>query len=343
MGMNDKKLASRYPRADAGNKNRSGEGNSEMDQQTNRCPLCGNRQVRELEKINTKQLVKMYSQGFQVSILAEFAGCPEVSLNRCEVCDLIFYTPMITGSEDFYRQLQKFDWYYMDDKNEYDYAKNFIRASDDVLEIGCGKGVFSKKIAFHSYLGLEFSPEAIAGAKESGLCVLNESIERHAQKNANKYDVVFAFQVLEHIADIESFIKSCLACLKPDGILIFSVPSSDSFGKYAVNSILEMPPHHVTRWSDRALQNIGTYYHLDVVDIWHEPLQPAHKLFYAQTVFVNAFFRFFKISRKSIAVGLLTQSLIRASGVLARIFSYGMDGPEFLPKGISVTAIYKKK
>jgi len=343
MGLNEKKLASRYPKAEASNKNDNGEVNSELDQLINRCPLCGNRQVHELEKIDTKHIIKLYSQGFKVSISDEFADCQEVSLNHCEVCDLIFYFPMITGSEDFYRQLQKFDWYYMNDKNEYEYAKKFIQASDDVLEIGCGKGVFSKKIAFHSYLGLEFSPEAIKSAEENGVCVLNESIERHAQKNAKKYDVAFAFQVLEHIADIESFIKSCLVCLKPHGILIFSVPSSDSFGKYAVNSILEMPPHHVTRWSDRALESIGTYYHLDIVDVWHEPLQPAHKLFYAQTIFLNAFLRFFKIRRKSIAVGMLARSLMKISGVLARIFSYGMVGPETLPKGISVTAIYKKK
>jgi 2-polyprenyl-3-methyl-5-hydroxy-6-metoxy-1,4-benzoquinol methylase len=313
-----------------------------MDQQEKFCPLCGNRQFREIEKIETKHIKKLYSKGFQVSTLHEFKNYQTVSLNQCEVCDLLFFTPTVTGSENFYKQLQKFDWYYMNEKNEYEYANQYVKASDDVLDVGCGKGAFSKKIAVHSYLGLEFSPEASKTAEENGILVLNESIEQHVQKNSNKYDVVFAFQVLEHIADIKSFIKSCVACLKPNGLLIFSVPSYDSFGKYAVNSILEMPPHHLTRWSDQALKSIGKFYHLNMIDIWHEPLQSVHKLFYAQTVLTNAFLRFFKIKNKSVAVDIFFKLIAKTTGILAKIFSYGLISPELLPRGISVTSIYKK-
>ncbi|MGV2387332.1 MAG UNVERIFIED_CONTAM: hypothetical protein LVR29_00250 [Microcystis novacekii LVE1205-3] len=52
---------------------------------------------------------------------------------------------MITGSENFYEKLQVFDWYYLEEKNEYDYASQFIKPSDSVLEIGCGKGSFCSK------------------------------------------------------------------------------------------------------------------------------------------------------------------------------------------------------
>ena len=56
--------------------------------------------------------------------------------------------------------MQNLEWYYMDEKDEYDYAKNFIKESDLVLEIGCGKGAFAQKISTKKYVGLEFSRKA---------------------------------------------------------------------------------------------------------------------------------------------------------------------------------------
>lgn len=304
-------------------------------------PLTKCSNVSLVEIVRTCDLIKIYKQ-FQFDISSEFQEIEEVSLYHCNESDLYFFYPAITGSEIFYDRMQKFDWYYLDDKNEYKYASKFIKESDSIIEIGCGKGAFARKISTEKYIGLEFSQKASKTATERGLTVLNESIQVHANSHIEEYDIVCAFQVLEHVADIHSFIKSSLRCLKLGGLLIFSVPSFDSFSRYTTNFSLDMPPHHVTRWTDKALSNLVKYFDIELVEIIHEPLQLAHRQMYVQAILR-------KILRGSLSQGVKNidfswnNSIVSFIGKgLSKILSQGLSDPIFLPRGISVLAVYRK-
>ncbi|MBX9782799.1 MAG: class I SAM-dependent methyltransferase [Chitinophagaceae bacterium] len=115
---------------------------------------------------------------------------------NCENCGLKFYTPQAAGDGEFYNKLQNYKGYYLKEKAEFQEASKYISNTDDVLEIGCGEGLLTNYISYKTYTGLEFSDKAIITATGKGLKVTNESIEVHAIKNANKYDVVCYFQVL---------------------------------------------------------------------------------------------------------------------------------------------------
>jgi 2-polyprenyl-3-methyl-5-hydroxy-6-metoxy-1,4-benzoquinol methylase len=78
-------------------------------------------------------------------------------------------------------------------------------------------------------VGLEFSRKAKEIAFSNGIIIENESIQSHSVAHPAKYDVVCAFQVLEHVSEIRSFIESSIKALKPGGLLIYSIPSADSF------------------------------------------------------------------------------------------------------------------
>jgi 2-polyprenyl-3-methyl-5-hydroxy-6-metoxy-1,4-benzoquinol methylase len=304
-------------------------------------PLTESSDVSLIEIVRTSDLTKIYKQ-FQFDISLEFKGAEEISLYHCNESDLYFFYPFIAGSEIFYEHMQKFDWYYLDDKNEYDYASKFIKKSDSVIEIGCGKGAFAGKISTEKYIGLEFSPKACKTATAQGLAVLNESIQVHASDHIEEYDTVCAFQVLEHVADIKSFIKSSLRCLKPGGLLIFSVPSFDSFSRYTPNFSLDMPPHHLTRWTDKALSNLVQYFDVELLEILHEPLQLAHRQMYVQAILRRALADIINLKVKNIDLSLsnLVVSLIGRG--LTKILSKGLSDPMFLPRGISVLAVYRK-
>lgn len=313
----------------------------QMNQELVYCPLSGSFKIVLVEKIAVSDLVSLYKKVLNCDVASEFGNIQEIDFYHSLESELYFFSPMITGSENFYEKLQVFDWYYLEEKNEYDYAKQFIKPSDFVLEIGCGKGAFAQKIDSQNYTGLEFSHKAKDLAK-GGVNIINESIQDHAVYLPQKYDVVCAFQVLEHIGDVHSFIASSIACLKPGGLFVFSVPSYDSFSKYVSNFFLDMPPHHVTRWTDTSLKNLTKYFPIENLEIWHEPLQEVHKSFYATTIVKLALFKFFGKDIRNIDFGITYKILDIVSRMIGKIFAKGLISSELFPRGISVVSIYRK-
>ncbi len=295
-----------------------------------------------IETINTSDLIKLYKKKLNIDISSEFQKIQEIGLYHCQESDLYFFYPTIVGSERFYEHMQQFDWYYLDDKQEYEYASSFIGKSDSVLEIGCGKGAFSTKISSKKYTGIEFSQRAAQIAGTQGIRVVNESIQAHAAKHHEVYDVVCSFQVLEHVDNINSFIQSSLNCLKTDGLMILSVPSFDSFSKYLSNLSLDMPPHHVTRWTDKALTNLTDYFDIELVEIIHEPLQMIHRHMYIKSLLKKAFINVSKNKFKNIDFSWQDLTISLISKILSQFFVHGLDEPIMLPRGISVVAVYRK-
>jgi len=230
------------------------------------CRLCSSKNICLLQTIRREQLISKWAKlGISTSYLLR----NDLEYMLCKECDLRFYKPMITGDENFYNALQKFDWYYMDNKKEFKYAIDVIKSDDEVLEIGSGSGGFLKQISAKRFVGLELSQEAIKIAAERSIRLENEIIEDHARNHKDHYNVVCSFQVLEHVNNPHSFLQSAVDVLKSGGIMIVAVPSEDSFLKYT-ETVLNMPPHHVTRWSDKILENITKIFGLQLLEIYHE-------------------------------------------------------------------------
>lgn len=231
--------------------------------------MCRSGATRLLETLDARVLENAYR-----TLLDVHVDLPAQSFDYllCARCDLRFFSPPITGSEQFYAQLQKIRWYYSAGKQEFGIAAAHVQPDDNVLEIGAGRGLFSREIRCRSYTGLEFSPDAIRWAAEDDIQLLPRTIEEHSRTAGDAYDVACAFQVLEHVADPRSFLEAAVHCLKAGGRLMMSVPGEDSFARHAYRDVLNMPPHHVTRWSDKALRSIGEIFGLRFTAIVPEPL-----------------------------------------------------------------------
>lgn len=309
---------------------------------TIRCPISQSSQISLIEKIKISDLLHLYHQMLGSDISAEFDDLEELGFYHCPESDLRFFDPVVTGSEHFYEQLQAFDWYYLDDKPEFDYARQFVRSSDSVLEIGCGKGAFAQKISAQQYIGLELSTQAQELALSSNVKVLKQSIQSHATNHTGEYDVVCAFQVLEHIGDIHSFIQSSLQCLKPGGLLIYSVPSADSFVALARNNILNLPPHHISWWSDQSLAYVGQKFQLKIMDIHHDKLADIHRKWYISTVLFESFCRNFGLQFSLLERSLLYRVLAKLSRIGSPFLEKGLLDIRMLPNGHSVTVVYQK-
>ena len=241
--------------------------------------MCGSHATRVVQRIPAAKLIEAYRQ--ELGIVPAL-GVDELAYLACSACGLLFFDPPVTGDQKFYEALQKISWYYSAEKQEFRIAAAYVRAPDHVLEIGAGRGLFAREITPASYTGLEFSTAAVELAAASGVRLVAESIEHHAAANPGKYDFACAFQVLEHVSDPRSFLRAAVAALRVGGRLVVSVPGEDSFARYAVWDVLNMPPHHVTRWTDECLRKVGPLCGLDTLALTPEPLGRNMRRAYAQ-------------------------------------------------------------
>jgi 2-polyprenyl-3-methyl-5-hydroxy-6-metoxy-1,4-benzoquinol methylase len=93
-----------------------------------------------------------------------------------------------------------------------------------ILEIGCAEGYLGaaiKRLADVEYVGIEISGDA-----KSASARLDAVVNLPASNfSAPAFDLVLAFHVLEHIADLEAEITHWMRLLKDDGTLILEVPN----------------------------------------------------------------------------------------------------------------------
>ena len=103
-----------------------------------------------------------------------------------------------------------------------------------VLDVGCGGGILSESMAKSgaNVTGIDMSPQPLAVAKQhaqdNNLIIdyqqstIEDFLQQHKQLQAEKFDVITCMEMLEHVPDPLSIIRSCRQLLKPDGVLFIS-------------------------------------------------------------------------------------------------------------------------
>lgn len=235
------------------------------------------------ECIPTVLLIEGYRNNFNIDVSEYFAGLDEVAIYRCMDTGYRFFYPFqVAGDSAFYEHFQEFDWYYMPQKWEHREALLWMAPGMRVLEVGCARGDFLKtamKEQGVNVVGLELN-KSVSG--NGNFEVLHESVEQHSVKNRDCYEMVCAFQVLEHIPAIKPFLEACTGLLKPGGVLVLSVPNNDSFLKHSLN-YLNAPPHHMGLWNISAFREIQGHFNLELIDYKLEPPQAYHRDYFVQT------------------------------------------------------------
>jgi len=238
--------------------------------------------AKAMRSYTVKTLVEGWKSQYGMDVAAYFQDMDLVTEYQCPKSDLYFFSPeSMAGNGSFYKELMVFDWYYLEEKWEYEKILSTLEPGLKVLEIGCGSGAFlnrclQKKI---EVIGLELNLEAVAIGRQKGYPILAENLFDFVKGHSEEFDVVVCFQVLEHIPDPKPFIEACLKCLKKNGQLIFSVPNSDIslIRKY---SILNAPPHHMLGWTAKSFKALEALFPLSLYQIAYEPLSLLHISWY---------------------------------------------------------------
>lgn len=120
----------------------------------------------------------------------------------------------------------------------YDYKilpliKKFEKSSN-ILELGCGPGYlleYLKQKGFNNLCGIDISPEQIELAKSTGHNVFQVDVFEFLRTNKNSYDLIFAFDFIEHFTKDELIELSNLVfnSLKSGGLFIIRTPNGQGF------------------------------------------------------------------------------------------------------------------
>lgn len=192
-------------------------------------------------------IVEQYKRKCGIDVSSSFGSLLNVGLYECMGTGYKFWRPdTIAGDELFYSHISHaWENYYRTDRWEYSHVRKFLTGKERLLEIGCGKGYFLRSIEarVQSAVGLEYNEEAIR-YKVADADVLHMSVAEMAA-SGSKFDVVCAFQVLEHVTDPRSFIEQALTCLSDGGTLILSTPNNDNVHFRSQQDIFDGPPHHM--------------------------------------------------------------------------------------------------
>ena len=166
-----------------------------------------------------------------------------------------------------------------------------------ILDVGCGGGILCESFALEGaeVVGIDLAEAGLEVAKlhllESGLNVNYQKItaEEFAESNAETFDIVTCMEMLEHVPEPSSIIKSCSKLAKPQGKVFFSTinrnPKSYFFAIVGAEYVLNLlpkgthnyekfiRPSEIDRWARRNNLSINS-----MIGVTYNPITKRYKL-----------------------------------------------------------------
>lgn len=138
------------------------------------------------------------------------------------------------------------------------------RGCDRLCDVGCGDGQFMAAAAARGWrpVGVELNPPAAAHARSRGFEVVEGRLET-AVLPRDAFDVVTAWDSLEHTPDPAAFLARMVALGRPGGMIALTTLNVHALvGRILGTRWSMITPDHFTYWHDRplriALERAGT-------------------------------------------------------------------------------------
>ena len=225
------------------------------------CPNCKESQyVPTGQRIVLKDVLNQWEREttarFSAETRAIYESIGTSDFYKCNACHFGAFIPAAAGTSGFYNDITVDSDYYVDEKWEFKKTYGLMNkySVSSLLDFGCGGGAFLKKAVqkFPSCKldGYDQNPQAVDGFKNTPIGFVND-LKAHDGK---QYDMITAFQILEHLNDPFAALKDLKGKLKNNGIIIISVPNSEGPIRHFPDALTEIPPHHVNRFNRPSLK-----------------------------------------------------------------------------------------
>jgi len=123
------------------------------------------------------------------------------------------------------------------------FFSRWIKASDAVLDVGCGYGEFINNIAAREKFAIDLNPSAVNHVHES-VHLIQQDCTKPWPLRDNSVDVVFSSNFFEHLPtkqDLQALLLEAYRCLRPGGRLMTLGPNV----KHLSGSYWDFFDHHL--------------------------------------------------------------------------------------------------
>lgn len=214
-------------------------------------------------------------------------GWDDYILFQCMNCEIGHVEPFNAPGSDWYANAERYELAF-DNKLPVDWrhkmflSKKIINYEDiDLLDIGAGTGNFLNEASKMGYktTGIDFDKKRVEfGINNYKLNLLVIDLKSHIKNVGDKkYDVVTAFELIEHLDDPIDFVSDVKKVLKKNGTFVISTPNWDRTFKVE-NEIGDYPPHHLTWWTKKSLKNFLEINGFDNIKIIEQPIDLKYLL-----------------------------------------------------------------
>ena len=215
----------------------------------------------------------------------------------CRDCGLAFSHPMaVPEAASYYEGMLRTAWWYRGVHEatrptrlgvlrrvwDYQTVLGLISTSvGSLLDVGCGNGQFLAVVSQTTDLepcGIDVVPHVLASGREFyGIQDLCECAWPPPPTDSpiagRRFDVITFLHVLEHVPDPVGALRTAANYLTPDGEVAVALPTHDWRPNLGLWSA-DLPPHHLTLWSDRAIDRLIEAAGFETLAVRRSPLRP---------------------------------------------------------------------
>ena len=181
----------------------------------------------------------------------------------------------------------------------------YLRKEMHILDFGCGQGAFSQRLidAGMKVDGCDIDTDQIKATVNRKITLdLNKSDLKNSIPD--KYDLIVALEIIEHLHNPWKYLADSLELLKDDGIIVLSTPNISSFPsrlRFFMRGTLiafekpDLDHGHITPLSYIQLENMFDFFKLEILKKGFAGTIPLLHLFGLSTfsIFRNTILPFF--------------------------------------------------
>lgn len=255
------------------------------------CPACCSHDVSAVFSVDSYEAAQHFAlqseDGNRHALLRKAIetlwNSSSCAILRCGSCDFTFASPFVAGDASFYNAANathnypRARWEFSRTRRQ---LKNRKTPKPKALEIGAGFGYFLDSIRNvcidqDDIYATEYSSAAIDVLRAKGYSTIECDIrEGRFDDFENRFDYVFMFHVLEHMDDPKAALGRVAQLLRRGGSIFIAVPNHHRIEmQESINSLIDMPPNHIGRWTPAALGAASKRAGLSLAHYEYEPFK----------------------------------------------------------------------